>query len=244
YVEGFGPGQLATFARSARVMHRRGAHVILHRAGRTVAGQAAAASHTGAMAGDLELERALLERSGVRFTETIAEFDATLAWLGAYPQLSKGPVALLTNAGFESVNGSDLFGPDLAAAELSPKATTSLSLVLESHSLDGLVAPRLPLDLTPMAAEAAYLDAAKILLPECAVLVVGLVPFTRNLGTEGVAAHGFATKLAALARAQKKPLAVVIDAGPAYAEYRAAFVQARVPTFDRIENALLGLRVL
>ncbi|MDP2136815.1 MAG: CoA-binding protein [Candidatus Didemnitutus sp.] len=244
YVEGFGPGQLAPFARSARVMHRLGAHVILHRAGRTVAGQAAAASHTGAMAGDLELERSLLERSGVHFTETIAEFDATLAWLSAYPQLAKGPVALLTNAGFESVNGSDLFGPDLAAAELSPKATKSLSLVLESHSLDGLVAPRLPLDLTPMAEEAAYLDAAKVLLPECAVLVVGLVPFTRNLGTEGVAAQGFATKLAALARAQKKPLAVVIDAGPAYGEYRAAFVQAGVPTFDRIENALLGLRVL
>ncbi len=244
YVEGFGPGQLAIFARAARVMHHREAHVILHRAGRTEAGQAAAASHTGAMAGNLVLERALLERCGVRFTETIAEFDAALAWLGAYPHLVKGSVALLTNAGFESVNGSDLFGPELPAAQLSAKATKNLSLALESHSLDGLVAPRLPLDLTPMAAEAAYLDAAKILLTECAVLVVGLVPFTRNLGTDGIAAQGFATKLAALARAQKKPLAVAIDAGPAYAEYRAAFVQAGVPTFDRIENALLGLRVL
>ncbi|WP_415907753.1 CoA-binding protein [Oleiharenicola sp. Vm1] len=244
YAEGFGPGQLAPFARAARALASRGARVLLHRAGRTEAGQAAAASHTGAMAGDLALERELLARSGVRLTATIAEFDSALAWLGAYPHLAKGPVALLTNAGFESVNGSDLFGPDLPAATLSPRAAEELTAALVAKNLGGLVSPRLPLDLTPMADESAFLASAEILLRESAVLAVGLVPFTRRLGTESEAAAHFAAKLAALARAAGKPLAVAIDAGPAYEPYRAAFTAEGVPVFDRIESALLGLRAL
>ncbi|MBX3735800.1 MAG: acetate--CoA ligase family protein [Candidatus Didemnitutus sp.] len=244
YVEGFGPGHLAPFAAAARILTSRSARVLLHRAGRTAAGQAAAASHTGAMAGDLALERELLERSGVRFTANIAEFDAALAWLGAYPRLAKGPVALLTNAGFESVNGSDLFGTGLPAATLGTAATEELTHLLAAKNLGGLVSPRLPLDLTPMADESAYLAAAALLLRECAVLVVGLVPFTRKLGTAGDAAARFASQLAALARVAGKPLAVAIDAGPAYEAYRAAFAAENVPTFDRIETALLGLRTL
>lgn len=244
YVEGFGAGHLAPFAEAARALTSRGARVLLHRAGRTAAGQAAAASHTGAMAGDLALERELLVRSGVRFTPSIAEFDAALAWLGAYPRLAKGPTALLTNAGFESVNGSDLFGDALPAATLAPAATEELARILTSHQLGGLVSPRLPLDLTPMADESAFLSAAGILLRDAAVLVVGLVPFTRKLCTSGDAPKSFAEKLAALARTAGKPLAVAVDAGPAYEEYRAAFAAEGVPTFDRIENALLGLRTL
>lgn len=244
YVEGFGAGHLGAFARAARTLTGRGAHVLLHRAGRTEAGQAAAASHTGAMAGNLELERALLERCGVKFSGTIAEFDAALTWLAAYPHLRKGPVALLSNAGFESVNGSDLFGRDLPSAELSPEITEKLAGALTRHNLAGLVAPRLPLDLTPMAEEPAYLDAADLLLHESAALVVGLVPFTRKLGTAGDAAKKFAHQLAALARKHGKPVAVAVDAGADYEEYRTAFAAEGLAVFDRIEAALLGLKLL
>lgn len=244
YVEGFSACHLQPFAHSARALIARGGRVLLHRAGRTEAGQAAAASHTGAMAGNLELERALLERSGVRFTSSITEFDAALAWLGAYPQLRQGEVALLTNAGFESVNGSDLFDSALPSARLSASGKDSLTRLFSQKSLGGLVSPRLPLDLTPMADESVYLASAEILLRECAVLVVGLVPFTRKLGTSGVAAAVFAQRLAALAREAGKPLAVAIDAGPDYEAYRTAFASEGVPTFDRVEHALLGLHAL
>jgi acyl-CoA synthetase (NDP forming) len=243
YVEGFGAGQLSAFAHAARTLTAKGGRVLLHRAGRTAAGQAAAASHTGAMAGDIALERALLERSGVNLSTSIAEFDAALAWLAAYPQLTRGPVALLTNAGFESVNGSDLFGPALPSATLDRTAVATLRDALGRHRLERLVNPQLPLDLTPMADEAAFLATADILLDHSAVLVVGLVPFTRTLGTAGEAARNFADRLAGLARSRRKPLGVAVDAGVDYAGYRAAFVAAGVPTFERVEDALQALKL-
>ncbi len=245
YVEGFGPGHLLETARAAAQLSARGVRVVMHRAGRTEAGQAAAASHTGAMAGDLELERALLERAGVRFTPSIAAFDAALTWLGAYPQLRAGPVALVTNAGFESVNGSDLLAAPLVAATVGDPLKIFMEQWLQREGLAGLVAPRLPLDLTPMAGEAAFLGAAELLLAaDCRTLVLGLVPFTRRLNNDPTGAQQFATTLATLARAHGKQLAIAVDAGPDYESYRTAFAEVGLPVFARVEDALLGLRVL
>ena len=244
YVEGFGPGHLLETARAAARLRQRGVRVLMHRAGCTTAGQVAAASHTGAMAGDCELERELLERAGVKFSASIAAFDAALEWLGVWPALSVAPVALLTNAGFESVNGSDLFSGGLREAVLSPAARGALTMLLAVHGLAGLVAPRLPLDLTPMAGEAAFLAAADILLGTSGMLVVGLVPFTRRLATTLETAAPFAAALAQLRDAHGKPLAVAVDAGADYASYRRAFREVGLPVFDRVETALLGLRTL
>ena len=244
YIEGFGPGQLLAAAHAIQKLRTQGRGVLLHRAGRTEAGQAAAASHTGAMAGNLILERTLLERAGARFADSIAEFDAALGWLSAHPHFAPGPVALLTNAGFESVNGSDLCGTGLPAAPLSEAGKNALVAMLQKHELAGLVTPRLPLDLTPMADESAFLDAADILLREAAALVVGLVPFTRKLDTSPAGGTRLAVAFAKLRDRHGKPVAVVVDAGPDYAEYRLAFTGAGLPVFDRVETALRGLRVL
>lgn len=244
YIEGFGAGQLEPFACAARGLSARGATVLIHRAGRTEAGQASAASHTGAMAGDLAFERALLRHSGVRFADNIADFDAALAWLGALPHLRTGPVAVLSNAGFESVNASDLFDERLPNPGLDDAATRELAALLRRHELSGLVNPRLPLDLTPMAGEAAFLDSAAILLPHAAALVVGLVPFTRRLDNSPGGAARFAGAFASLQRTHGKPVGIVIDAGDEYAAYRAAFAEAGLPVFTRMESALRGLRIL
>lgn len=244
YLEGFGPDRLLPAARAIRQLTRQGRTVLLHRAGHTSGGQAAAASHTGAMTSDFALERALLSRAGARFAPTIAEFDAALAWLAAWPELKPGPVAVLTNAGFESVSAGDLLGTPLAAAELSPADTTRLHALLEKHDLADLVAPRLPLDLTPMADTAAFLAAADLLLESASVLVVGLVPFTPRLDPSSAAATGLAEKLAALAQRHGKPLGIAVDAGADYEPLRAAFTAAHLPVFPRLEAALHGLRTL
>ncbi len=198
------------------------------------------------MAGDCELERSLLERVGVRFAPSVAAFDAALEWLGAVtlPSPHPGPVALLTNAGFESVNGSDLFSGRLQGASLSAAARSELETVLAREGLTGLVTPQVPLDLTPMAGESAFLAAAEILLRESGVLVIGLVPFTRRLHTDRPGAIPFAQAIAWLRDQHGKPIAVAVDAGLEYEPYRGAFRGLGLPVFDRVETALIGLKTL
>lgn len=245
YLEGIGPGQLPVAVRAIRQLREAGAAVVVHRAGCTAAGQAAAASHTGAVAGDLVLEGAWLGRAGARLTTSIAEFDAVLTWLGAYPQLLPGPVAIITNAGFESVNGSDRLAPPLAPATLSAPHLEELAHLLDRHQLNALVAPRLPLDLTPMADTTAFLAACELISRTAAsVLLVGLVPFTRRLETAGTGAETFTRELAGLSRTSGKAIAGVVDAGSDYEAFRRAFTQQGLPVFSRMEDALLGLRVL
>ncbi|MBW7894406.1 MAG: acetate--CoA ligase family protein [Opitutaceae bacterium] len=245
YVEGFGPGLLLETAQAVQRLRARGVPVLLHRGGFTTGGQAAAASHTGAMAGDWALERALLERAGVCFADSIAAFDAALEWLASGLTPPPGPVALMTNAGCESVNGGDrLNGDGLQAATLDAPAQTKLEVMLASHQLLGLVAPRLPLDLTPMSGPDVYLAAADVLLGAAGVLLVGLVPFAPLVETDPAGADRMAKALADLRTKHGKPVAVIVDAGADYDAYRARFRQVGLPVFDRVEAALLGLRVL
>jgi acyl-CoA synthetase (NDP forming) len=244
YVEGFGPGQLPVAAAAIQRLCSQGRPVVLHRAGRTAAGQAAAASHTGAMASDPVLERALLERAGARFADSIADFDAALVWLAAYPRLPAGPVALVSNAGFECVNGSDLLDRHgLTSASLDGIFAQALTALLQRHGLAGLVTPRLPLDLTPMAGPTDFIAATSLLIETAGIVVIGLVPFTPRLDTTEAGATKLARMLAALRDVHHKPIGLVVDAGVDYAGFRAVLQRAGLPVFDRMESALRGLRV-
>ncbi len=246
YVEGFAPGDLEATAFIAARMKQAGRPLLIYRAGRTEIGLAAAASHTGALAGDRDLEKALLTRAGVKIAPTIAAFDAGLAWLGAFPGLESGPVAVLTNAGFESVAAGDLMGGAFPPAAFSETEVCSLREILRAHGLDNLVSPNLPLDITPMADEAAYRVIHELILNgEAKVLVVGLVPFTRKLELEDFErATAFARDLKAKAEQQGKAVALVVDAGPSYDSMRKALATCGLPVFTRMEEALEGLNVL
>ncbi len=245
YVEGFRPGGLAATARAAARLQGLGKPLLLYRAGRTEAGQAAAASHTGAMASDRALEEALLRRAGVRFAPSQIAFDAALGWLGAYPTLAPAPVALLTNAGFESVTSGDLLADPFPPAVLTEDLERKLKTMFKEEGLDRLVAPHLPLDLTPMADARAYLRAAEIVLDsDAAILVVGLVPFTRRLPGELGQVEAMGHSFAALAKAKGKAVALVVDAGADHGAYREALSRSGLPVFTRMEKALMGLMAL
>ena len=246
YVEGFSPGDLEATAFIAARMNQAGRPLLIYRAGRTEVGLAAAASHTGALAGDRDLEKALLTRAGVRIAPTIAAFDAGLAWLGAFPKLKPGPVAVLTNAGFESVAAGDLMGGAFPPACLATDEVNSLRGILGVHGLENLVSPHLPLDITPMADESAYRDILDLILGgEAKVVVVGLVPFTRKLELEEIRrATSFARDLRIQAEEKGKAVGLVVDAGPSYGPMREALAIGRLPVFTRMEEALEGLKAL
>ena len=245
YVEGFEPGQLTAAARAGRRLRAQGRTILLYRGGRTAVGQAAAASHTGAIAGNQVLEESLLRRAGFCLAATQLAFDAGLAWLGSYPDLRAGPVAVVTNAGFESVSAGDLLETPFASATLDPETTERLRAALRDEGLGDLVAARLPLDLTPMCNEAGYFKTVEVLMGHDApIMILGLVPFTARLHTGAAEAVPFARALAALAQRHQTALGVVVDAGDDYEPYRQAFAEAGLPVFARMENAIAGLQAL
>jgi acyl-CoA synthetase (NDP forming) len=246
YLEGFATGDLQTTAQAARALRESGRRVLLYKGGRSQEGMAAASSHTGALAGDHALQASVLRRAGVMLADRMEAFDAALTWLGTYPKGQPASVAIMTNAGFESVVSADLLGGPFHGIKLTAPETAALAAAIEAHELSGLVSPRLPLDLTPMADEAAYLAAARLLLDtEADVVVVGLVPLTKRLETSDPAIYGpFAAALAALARSSGKWVGVAVEGGALYDAYRQALREAGLPVFLTMEEALEGLRLI
>jgi acyl-CoA synthetase (NDP forming) len=246
YLEGFAPGDLQATAEATKHLRAAGRRVLLYKGGRSQEGMAAASSHTGALAGDHALQASVLRRAGAMLAERIEAFDAALSWLGAYAEGSPRRVAVMTNAGFESVASADLLTGPFRSAKLTEAESTALAATIEAHGLTGLVSPRLPLDLTPMADEAAYLASAGLLLAsEADVVVVGLVPLTRRLNTSYPAAFGpFASALADLARKHGKWLGVAVEGGAIYDAYRQGLREAGLPVFLTMEEAMEGLRLI
>jgi acyl-CoA synthetase (NDP forming) len=246
YVEGFMPGDLLALALAARKAIAAGKWVVMYKGGRSAAGQAAASSHTGALAGDWQLQKALLKRAGVIVCESMGVYDSTLAWLSAFPEGRPSRAAVVTNAGYESVVSADLLVDDVVGHSFEPAEAERVRALLEQHKLQDLVAPRLPLDVTPMADEAAYLDCCRLVAGTAAdTLVVGLVPFTRRLETVDPARmDAFAASLLAIGREAGKRIGVAVEAGPLYTPYREALARAGVPVFLSMERALAGLQAL
>lgn len=254
YVEGFAGDALARTAAAARRLEARGRRVVLYRAGRTREGQAAAASHTGAVAGDLMLEAAVLGRVGVALAETMRDFEGAMRWLAAYPRMRSGGVAVVSNAGFETVGAADRVAPvdevgaggevrggaGWSMAKLGPEAERALEAIIARHGLGRLVSARLPLDLTPMATLEVYREVVRVLAEtDASAVLIGIVPFSPRLGFEGVEA--WAAELAALSKERDKAIAVVVDGGPDWEALRRTFGAAGLPIFGAMEDATAGL---
>lgn len=246
YLEGFDRGALARLARAARRFVEDGRRVVLYKAGRTSDGAKAAAGHTGALAGSYALEAAVLRRAGVTVAESFSVFSSALRWLSAYPRITPRRVALVTNAGYEAVRGADALEGPLSPVALDEAHRGALADVLAAHGLSGLVAARLPLDLTPMANEDAYCAVLETLARlDADVFVVSFVPLTRRLDTaDPEAGRSFARRIAAIAAERGLTVGIVVDAGAGYDAYRRLFAAAGLPVFDSVELAIDALRSL
>jgi len=265
YVEGFQDGDGRALCQAIAEARSTGRDVIFYKAGRTAEGQRASAGHTASLAGDFEICRSLVEQAGALVARDFDEFlDLTklAAFLGQrrwptrtspnHPDLR---LAALTNAGYEAVGICDaLQGDDFTVrlAEFSPQTTERLRDALRSARLDALVEVHNPLDLTPMADDAAH-EAALRAFIDCdavdAILcaTVPLTPAMQTLFADTDAAlaesarDSLVGRLARLAQQTDKPIAVSIDSGHLFDPMARALESLGLPVFRSADTAVRAL---
>ncbi|MEI8348250.1 MAG: CoA-binding protein, partial [Pseudomonadota bacterium] len=210
YLEGFSTNGVVELAEKIEELKKINKKVVLYKGGRSQAGMQAAAGHTGSMAGNYQIQKRVLAKSGAIITESFKEFTSALQWISCYPWFEKmAPIGLITNAGFESVSAAD---QPQQLVQLSERTKMKLAEILKKENLSGLVSPQNPLDLTPMAGPAAYVQSAMV-MSECSdILGFCLVPLTEKIRAfDDDSIKQMAQQLAELTKNKKIALGVVVD---------------------------------
>ncbi len=236
YVEGLGDGR--AFFNAARDSARAKPMVLL-KGGRSLHGQSAARSHTGALAGEYSVVRAALAQAGVIEVRRTDELFAVAETLAQQPPV-RGGIAILSDGGGHATLTADVL-TELGAplAQLTAETETQLRTLLGPNA-----SVRNPVDLagTPDAAPRVFAQTLDVLLADAAVggvLIVGLfggyaLRFSASLAPEE---RDTARHLFQHARESRKTLVV----HSLYAAHRSEPLDilrgARVPVIESLEVA-------
>jgi acyl-CoA synthetase (NDP forming) len=251
YVEGFNDLDGLDMLQAVRNVVERGITVVFYKAGRTAQGRDAAAGHTASVAGDYDICEAGATAAGAVVAGTFKEFEQLLELsAGLYDRNVRGTrLGAISNAGFETVGIADCIKGvrDEAKIPVLPQQTCeTISAMLEKNRLAGLVNVRNPLDLTPMANEAAYeaAGAAMLACPEIDALLVSTVPLSPAMATTGkeiAARDSLADVLRRLRDSSDKPVVAVIDSGAAYEPLVHKMRESHIPVFRSADQAVRTL---
>jgi acetyltransferase len=203
--------------------------IIVIKPGRTEAGARAAASHTGALAGQDEVLDAAFRRSGVLRVERIEELFHMAETLAKQPRPAGPRLAIVTNAGGPAVLATDeLLRSGGALAELSEGTRAALDRLLPPHWSHGN-----PVDVLGDADSERYARAVEIVArdPGSDGLLVILAPQAMTDPTQT------AERLRSLARVPGKPLLASWMGGAEVAAGEAILNRAEIPTFAYPDTA-------
>jgi acyl-CoA synthetase (NDP forming) len=257
YMEGFKPGDGLAFARAVGELTAAGRTVLVYKAGRSPEGRAATSSHTASVAGDYGVFRAVLEQAGAIVAGDIFEFESFMKGLPFLEgrKVRGRRVGLISNAGFECVVLADNLknGAGLDLVPFTPETQTRIGTILQPLGIDRLQDVHNPLDVTPVADDAVFVECARAILedPDVDCAVISNVPMTPAQNTlppgEGhredlVRPGSFATRLVELFRSTDKPVVVNIDAGELYTPLAGFLERAGIPVFRRADEAVRFLR--
>ncbi len=233
YLEGVSDGRRFV-AEASRITPEK--PIIALKVGRFASGQRAAASHTGALAGQESAFNAAFRRAGVIRAETSEEmFDwaRALAWC---PPPRGRNVAVLTNAGGPGVTASDaLEANGMRLAELGVETRRALKEILPpAASLQN------PVDMLASASPEQYAQCLRLLLEDPAVDAVLVILPPPPMFTAGAVAKA----LIPVIHHAEKPVVVALMGERLIQEAVEHFRAARVPEYRFPERAASALAVL
>ncbi len=157
YIESFSDGR--SFSYIAKDVSKIKPIVVL-KAGRTVEGQMAAKSHTGALAENHIIFEGSMKQSGVIVVDDIEDMVDIIKIMAHQPKPKGGNVLLLTNGAGPCVVTADAIGmsKNLKMAKLKPDQESKLKNILPEYSIISN-----PLDLTGSATPKWYQNALEVL---------------------------------------------------------------------------------
>jgi acetyltransferase len=233
YIESISDGQ-RFIAEANRVAQRK--PVLALKVGRFASGQRAAASHTGAMAGQDAAYEAAFRKAGVFRAATSEEMFDWASALACCPLPQGRRMAVLTNAGGPGVIAADALEiHGLSLAELGPETRQALASRLPPAS--GL---HNPIDMLASASPEVYADCLRLLLADPGVDgVLAILPPPPMYPAESVA-----DALIPLIHASPKPVVVALMGEQLIQKAAMRLRAARVPEYRFPERAASALAVL
>jgi acyl-CoA synthetase (NDP forming) len=248
YMEGFKPGDGLALARVIEKARSKGKQVILYKAGRTAVGCKAVMGHTASIAGDYLVTRLIMEKAGALVAETFDDFcDLTaMACYFADYGLRHGNTFFMSNAGFEGAGMADGVTGRITA-DMSKGVAAEMEKTLKEFRLDSIVDAKNPLDITPMAPDAAIGGVVKTALAsdEFSGVLVSMVPLTAMMNTLPKSGaypddleKSFLKGAAEAAREARKPLLFCVAAGSIYEPYCAYAQSFGLPVFRSADRAV------
>ncbi len=210
--------------------------IIALKVGRFESGRKAAASHTGALAGEESAYNAVFRRAGVLRADTSEEmFDQAraLAWC---PLPEGNRVAVLTNAGGPGVTAADaLEARGLKLAKFSKKTIDALSKLLPTAASTGN-----PVDMLAAAGPIQFAECLKVLLDDPETDSAMVIFPTPPMHTAGAVAKA----LIPVIHQAKKPVVVSVMGERLIQEAVEHLRAARVPEYRFPERAAAALAAL
>ncbi len=233
YLEGVSDGQ--KFVHEARKITPTKPIVAL-KVGRYPSGQRAAASHTGALAGQENAFNAAFRRAGViraDTTEELFDWARALAWC---PLPAGRAIAVLTSAGGPGVTAADALEMNgMSLAELSPTTQAQLARLLPpAASLHN------PVDMLASASPEQFASCLEVLLADPAVNGVLVVTPPPPMHTTGAVAKA----MIPIIQSSDKPVTIALMGERLIQEAVEHFRAARVPEYRFPERAASALAVL
>ena len=252
YMESVSDG--AKFVEAAREVTKH-KPVIALKVGRFEAGQKAAASHTGALAGSEAAFDAAFAKAGVLRADTAEQMFDWARALESYPRglplrglrgtlaknahcsnTSNKEIAVLTNAGGPGVIAADAL--ETNGLLLSPLTESTLTAL--SSTLPPAASVHNPVDMLASASPDTYATCLKILLEaENVDGVMVILPPPPMFKTEDVA-----ERLVEMIRQFDKPVVIALMGSTLVEKARRVFQHAKIPTYPFPERAASALGVL
>ena len=248
YMEGFKPGDGLALARVIARARAKGKQVILYKAGRTAVGCKAVMGHTASIAGDYLVTRLIMEKAGALVAGTFDDFcDLTsMACHFADFEIKHGNTFFISNAGFEGAGMADGVTARVTA-DMGAGVAAEMDKTLREFRLDSIVDAKNPLDITPMAPDAAIGGVVKTALAsdEFSGALVSMIPLTVMMNTlpKGGAwpddfERSFLGDAAAAARTARKPLIFCVACGAKFEPYCAYAQALGLPVFRSADRAV------